>query len=221
VKKLPSGKLYSILIGIGIFPFLINGYINSVIYSYPFWYWSFELLSWVILPATVMTVAIRFGGLRAADIGLSLNVRGRRAVVLLLLICVVIGPVELYLYESAHTYFKHLFPGKAFFEYESLVPASGIARFLVSLYFSLSAGIVEELYFRGLMFKAAGYFAQPVPVYLIVSPLLFALIHWEGGLANVAATLVFGIATAAVFVAIRNLWPLIIGHIYTDYFWFS
>ena len=91
----------------------------------------------------------------------------------------------------------------------------------MAVYFALTAGIVEELYFRGLLLKACSYTAYAVPLYLAASPILFALIHWESGAASTASCYVFGMFYAVTFVVIRNLWPLIVGHVYTDFVWFG
>jgi len=40
-------------------------------------------------------------------------------------------------------------------------------------------------------------------------------------MAEVLATYVVGVVAASLFVIIRNLWPLIIGHTLTDLVWFQ
>jgi membrane protease YdiL (CAAX protease family) len=55
----------------------------------------------------------------------------------------------------------------------------------------------------------------------IYTPIVFALPHWEGGLHNVLATYVCALFFALLFLITKNLWPLIVGHIYTDYVWFN
>jgi membrane protease YdiL (CAAX protease family) len=54
-------------------------------------------------------------------------------------------------------------------------------------------------------------------LYLLVSPILFAAIHWESGWANTGAAYVYGLFAAVAYLAMRNIWPLIVGHFYTDY----
>jgi len=213
-------NLYLVLFGIGIFPFLINGYVNSVIFRTPSLYWSFELLTWIVMPIIVFMLAALNGGLRFVEIGLHGNVFGNRNYYLLALLCIAFGPLDLFIYEHALALFRAAFPGKPFFSYQAVIPDHGVLRVMVALYFGLTAGIVEEMYFRGLFFKISGFFARPLAVYLIFSPALFALIHWEGALSNVLATYVVGVFTAIAFVVLRNLWPLIVGHIYTDFVWF-
>lgn len=214
-------NFYLALFAIGIFPFMVNGYVNSLTFRIPLLYWSFEIVSWVVVPILVFVTAVRRGGLRFSDIGLNSAVFGRRNYGLLVLICIAFGPLELYIYRNAYDFLRTVFPGTPFFSYESVVPESGFLRMIVAIYLSLTAGIVEELYFRGLFFKVSTFFPRPPVVYLSASPLLFALIHWEGGASNVIAAYVLGLFGAAAFLAMRNLWPLIVGHVYTDYVWFS
>ena len=50
--------------------------------------------------------------------------------------------------------------------------------------------------------------------------MLFALVHWQGWLPCVLASYALSMASALVFLGFRNLWPLIIGHVPTDFVWF-
>ena len=222
VNFVPQGNFYVWLIGIGIFPFFINGYVNALLAPVPAAYWAFEVSYWVVLPAILMTVAVRRHGLSMADIGLDTRAFGKRNVLLLVLLCVAFCPVDLFVYKHTYEYLRTVFTGPAFFQYESIVPkADGWPRMGVAIYFALTAGVVEEVYFRGLFHMAVRGRADATGIYLVWSPLLFAIIHWEGGLANVFTTYLFGLFAAAIFLVVRNLWPLIFGHIYTDYVLFS
>jgi membrane protease YdiL (CAAX protease family) len=205
----------------GISPYLINGYVNSKIAAWPALYWSFEVLCWIVIPAAVFAVLVRRDGLRAADLGLHGRIFRRHSVGLVVVACMILCPIDAVGYAGVYGYFRTILPDEGLFKYHSMVPEGGAARLLTTLYFALSAGIVEELYFRGLLFKAASFFPGSSALYLLLSPLLFAAIHWESGPANAAAAYTFGLFSAAVFLMIRNLWPLIAGHIYTDYAWFG
>lgn len=211
---------YLVVLAIGTLPFIVNGYVNSLVFKNPPLYWTLELVYWVAIPAAVFGYAVRRGGLSFAEIGISGEVRGRRNLVLLALLCVVACPLDAILYKELYAFFSARFPPSPVFAYEAVVPEQGISRQVVAIYFALTAGIVEELYYRGLCFRIASFFPRPVVLYLALSPLLFALIHWEGGMANVCATYAFGLIQAVAFLGMRNLWPLIAGHVYTDYVWF-
>jgi hypothetical protein len=214
-------KLFLELIGIGIIPFMINGYINSIVYQIPFFYWCFEIFSWIVLPVIVFFLAIKFGNLHFSDVGIHTKIFGKSNIPLLIFICVIFCPLDYWLYRESINYFQSVFSSKPFFAYQSVMPDEGFLRVLVAIYFGLSAGIVEELYFRGFIFRTCQLFVYSVPIYLVFSPVLFSLIHWEGGITNMLNTYIFGFFGALVFLIFRNLWPLIIGHIYTDYVWYS
>jgi membrane protease YdiL (CAAX protease family) len=218
-QQVDTGRrnLYAACIAAGTFPYLINGYINARIASSPALYWTFELLCWLAVPAVVLVVLVRRAGLRFSEIGLNGRIFGRYSVGLVILMCLVMCLLCAWVYHLALGLSRALLPDNPLFEYQSIVPQSGAAHTLAALYLALSAGIVEEIYFRGLLHKLAGWAARPVPAYLTLSPLLFASIHWETGWAGTAAAYVFGLFTALAFLLTRNLWPLIAGHFYTDY----
>lgn len=218
-----SIKQRNLLIGItaiGISPLLVNGYVNSKIYTLPILYWSFEFLTWIVVPTLALIYAARKGALTFPDIGIHRKIAGRNNLPLLVVLCLLLGPIDLLLYSNLLVLSAAAFPSTGLFAYQSVMPDSVALRVLVAVYFALTAGIVEEVFFRGLLFKVATCFSRPMMVYLTWSPLLFALIHWENGAANVAATYVLGVFVALVYIAVRNLWPLIVGHVYTDYVWF-
>jgi len=221
MKSTKQRNLLITLSVIGITPFLINGYINSIIHEIPAAYWAFELFSWVVVPIIIFTIAIKQVGLRLSEIGINQRIFGTDSIPLLLVVCIIFCPLYLLVYKSSFTFFSSLFPSDPYFTYKTVTPEEGALRIIVVIYFGLSAGIVEELYFRGLMYKISSFFSSPAVIYIICSPIAFALIHWEGGMANILATYITGAFAVLAFLLMRNLWPLIIGHIYTDFIWFS
>lgn len=214
-------NFYLLLFAIGILPFFVNGVVNPFIFQRPALYWSFEITTWVLLPVLVFSLATRIGGLRLAELGLHARIRERRNAGLLLLLCVLAGPIFLFIYSNSLEFFRRFVPGEALFSYASVVPEQGLYRAIVALYLGVSAGVVEELYYRGFFFRISQLFHRPLAVYLVTSPVLFALTHWEGTPAGVPAAFVVGLFACLLFVTIRNLWPLMIGHVFTDYFWYQ
>lgn len=214
----------AILFFVGILPLLLNGFYNSYLSQTPFRYWAVETLTWIVLPSILLWSARRSDLFGAADLGLHLSVSGRSSWPLFLGSILIAAPlvvlVDVYSAEAA----RSLFPvnhGAAAFQYRDLVPATSFPRLLVLLYLCLSAGLVEEVYFRGMarLLFPAGW--QGSLSYIAFSALLFSSIHWEGGVWNLSEALLFGLATSALYVSLGNLWPLIIGHVVSDYLWFS
>jgi len=209
------------LLAIGIAPFYVNGYVNSHIAGTNPAYWVFETFCWLVLPLVIFVILVRYAGLRMVDLGLHDKLGGRSALGFLIFVSLLLCPVGHLIYSGSFNYFTSILPHTAIFQYQDVLPPPGPSRTAVAIYFALTAGIVEELYFRGLIFRACAGMRYPIPAYLLISPLLFALIHWETGPANTAAAYVVGLFSAAVFVALRNLWPLMITHAYTDFAWFG
>ncbi len=205
----------------GIAPFTINGLVNSVIYDNALLYWGFEFLTWIVIPCCILYLVTRTPGFRFSDLGYHGAIRGRHNPGLVLFACVLFAPLCYGVYSVSYTFFKGLFPGQGFFHYESIVPESGILYLVVVIYFGLSAGLVEEFLFRGLLYHAFAGIRHSLALFLLVTPLLFSLVHWEDGLANLASTYIFGLFMAIAYLGLRNLWPLVIGHIFTDLVWFG
>jgi membrane protease YdiL (CAAX protease family) len=202
----------------GIAPLLFNGYVNASIAQWPAVYWSFEFACWIVVPILVLGTLYRSCGLRPSHIGLNGTIFGRRSMGLVILTCVVLSPLTLWIYKNSLNYFATFLPNEGLFQYSSIVPPGGPVRTLVVIYLATTAGVVEEVFFRGLLYNVSAFLSsRVVPLFLIVSPLLFAAIHWESGPANTAAAYLVGLFAAAVYVVMRNLWPLIAAHIYTDY----
>ncbi|MCP4470738.1 MAG: CPBP family intramembrane metalloprotease [Gammaproteobacteria bacterium] len=192
-----------------------------MIYDNALLYWGFELLTWIVIPCFILYRVTRIPGFRFAGLGYHGAIRDRHNPGLVLLASVLFAPLCYGVYAGSYAFFNELFPGQGFFNYESIVPESGTLYLVVVIYFGLSAGLVEEFLFRGLLFQAFAGFRNSLALFLLVSPLLFSLVHWEDGFANLASTYIVGIFMAIAYIGLRNLWPLVIGHIFTDLVWFG
>ena len=202
-------------------PYLVNGWINPHLGDAPVLYWLLEVVFWVGIPGVALFLARKYTALDVAALGFSLELRGRRSVPGLAVACALVSLLMVGLYQLADHYAGVLFGVDETFAYESVMPDSRGARVLVALYLGLTAGFVEETLYRGYACKLAACFARPQLLYLGAGPVVFAVVHWEGGWASVAAAYVMGVVTALVYLLLRNLWPLIVGHCVTDYFWFE
>ena len=90
-------------------------------------------------------------------------------------------------------------------------------------YFLLqTAAIVEESYITVACFtKFIESFNYHKIIYLVFSPLLFALAHWEQGIDGLISNLMFGFIFCLFYMKLKNLWPLVTGHFIVDYIYFS
>jgi hypothetical protein len=110
-------NLYVLLLLAGISPLLINGVINPLIVGYPWAYWSFEVVTWVLLPVFVFGVAFQYGGLRFEQLGIHARIRERRSVGLLVFMCFLAGPLDYSIYAFSLDFFRSVIPGEAIFDY--------------------------------------------------------------------------------------------------------
>jgi membrane protease YdiL (CAAX protease family) len=107
------------------------------------------------------------------------------------------------------------------FEYTHLIPSTGIGSLLVLIYFSVTAGIVEELCFRGILRKICDITKIGHLFFVILSALLFSTIHWEGGIYSICATATCGIFIAVWFLRSGDLVGAMVAHTVSDLILFS
>lgn len=98
-----------------------------------------------------------------------------------------------------------------------------IVRWLKVFFFALSAGIVEELYFRGWLRRLFSQGYLGAGLFVLISSALFALIHWGNGTVDygfnfkhLAVTFCWGLGSALAYLKINNLWFLIVAHALLD-----
>jgi len=81
--------------------------------------------------------------------------------------------------------------------------------------FSLLIGISEELIFRGVFYKLLIQYSRPF--YLIVSSLLFALLHYEQGIGQIMFTFIVGLSFGLSRIAGSHVIILILLHTAIDF----
>lgn len=107
-------------------------------------------------------------------------------------------------------------------DYRAIAREAGAWQPLAVLYFALTAALVEEYVYRGMLGR---YFLdRPDPragAYVAVSVALFASFHWHTGLATLLVSIPTGLFAAIVVVRLRRLAPVIVAHFAIDAFAFS
>jgi len=216
--------LLAALLFVGVLPLMLNGFYKPYLAQMPHIYWVVEILTWIVLPSLLVWIAFRNELFTLSDVGIHIKIFGRSSWPLFLgatlILPILVVWVDAYSISVAQKLFATNYDAIDF-SYRNVVPASGLPRFLVLLYLCLSAGIVEELYFRGMARLLFPKSLAGSLLYIAITAILFSLIHWEGGVWNLTETLLFGLAMSTLYVLSGNLWPLIIGHAITDYLWFS
>jgi membrane protease YdiL (CAAX protease family) len=182
-------------------------------------FWFVDVTKFVLLPAAVLWALARFAGVRPDDYGLRWprNATERETFYGAVLLT---GLVLVPLYFIAEELIWRAWPtARPAFTYGSAVPAAWPLRWLTVAYFSLTAGIVEEIVFRGLPWAWWAPLADTVAkrsIWIAVTSITFGLVHWENGWPDVLTATVFGIAAAILYLRLRNLWPLIAAHVLAD-----
>lgn len=86
-------------------------------------------------------------------------------------------------------------------------------------YVSLTAGITEEIIYRGFLIFALSYIFPDFSIWLVIifSGLLFGLGHTYQGVAEVLKITVVGIFFSALYIGLGSILPLMIFHFLIDY----
>ena len=87
-------------------------------------------------------------------------------------------------------------------------------------YVSLTAGITEEIIYRGFLIFALAYLFPDFSIWLIIifSSLLFGLAHtYQGFATGVLKITVFGVIFSILYIGIGSIFPLIVFHFLIDY----
>ena len=110
----------------------------------------------------------------------------------------------------------------AHFGYNMALPDNAILHALVALFFSATAGVIEELLFRGLFRQMVSALLGPnaVKTYIFGSALIFGLAHWEQGSVGLYRATAFGLAAAILYLKLGDLRPLILAHALIDLYIF-
>ena len=214
--------LIACLIFIGILPYELNGFYNPLLQNSPGQFWVAEILTWILLPIVIYAIGIRHGLFSNRELGFNCTV-ARKQNLLLFLASLVVVPVLLRITYVASDFISQLlFPinyGAIGFSYKNIVPANGVLRVLALLHFSLTAGIVEETIYRGMLKQLFDDNERGNALFVIISSLVFASVHWEGGARGLFLAFSFGIVASVFYALLKNIWPLILGHALSDLLW--
>lgn len=196
---------------------LLNGYWNGPLYhaSAP-GFWLADVATHVAVPVLMLGWLALRHDLRPRDYGLQ---RWRGGVGELLGLGLLALGLFWVSYKPVATFFGHLLQSEgAAVTYLDVMPTAPAARFLVALYFSLSAAVFEEIMYRGLpyVYFMRGWQADRPGLYLFSGALLFGMAHWENGMHEIIGTGCLGLFACALYLKIRTLWPLIGAHFVID-----
>jgi membrane protease YdiL (CAAX protease family) len=203
-------KLILILLLIGITPFLLNGFYNPILISIPAIYWIVEITSWVVIPLII------FNQLHEYNFDFSQAGFINRTFKIKFLYHLILVPLVLTLmFILVYDFSKILFPTNYLqmdFNYSMIIPSNRYLMIISVFYMALTAGVVEEFYYRSLL----RVIIKNSYLYIIISSLVFAMVHFEGGIRLIFTALIYGIGASLYFLKTKNIWPLILGHFIND-----
>lgn len=204
--------------------FLTSGFFRRDLYALsPALYWVFDFLKFVVVPAAAALVLAKRYGLRPRHYGLrgiAEHETWGHFIGLTIFLALILA---LTYYATWHIAWRLLRPEAALPFYQEINP-KGLLRIPVTLYMGVTAGVVEEVLFRGLpLLYLERRFPNSLPrkPYILGTALLFGLVHWGDGPHQVLATFAFGVLAAALYLRLRDLWPLITAHAIIDIYTFA
>jgi len=203
----------------------LDGLFKEALYRRsPTLFWALDFIKFVLVPAIVLawlrwshSVAPARYGIRRFD----KSDHGLRVVAIMLLLSVLLYFIYHHASKAIWRYTWWL--PQAAFTYPDSLP-EGWLHFPAVVYFGLTAGIVEEIFFRGLplLYLRERFKGRDVRVaYVVATSVLFGLIHWENGVHEIIATGIFGALAAVAYLQLRNLWFLVGAHALIDIWTFS
>ncbi len=213
----------AVLLLIGLAPAEFNWLYLSRLSDRPVLFWLVDAGRFVVLPTIVFCWGLYRGLFRSDDLGLHGRVFGKSNDVLFVAVMVAV-PMFLYWLDGLNLRIAAPFSSKEpVFSYAKMLPPAGpdtgLLRFLAVTYMAICAGVVEEFYYRGLVRIVCGRGRFGSVLFVLVSSALFAPPHWYGGVAKIVYVELFAIEAATIYLAIGNLWPLIMAHIIIDWMW--
>ena len=211
-------------IGLVVLPFFLLGFCNSFYLPYLYelnvaYYWVADVTQFVFVPGISLFLLFRGSSLSFSECGFKWPKKRSMWLLLFfntLLLILIYGPMLNYLKTLALGLLPY---SRQLFTFHAVVPDELPWRVVVVFYFAVTAGLVEETFYRGLLFAYWKNCITPLRLFLsysLSSALLFSAIHWEYGLHFVFATFSIGILVAAMYYYSRNIWPFVISHALVD-----
>jgi membrane protease YdiL (CAAX protease family) len=209
---------------IGILPFALNGWYNPVLAQWPLIFWAADLLTFALLPCSILWLVLHRRLATPGDLGFR-TALGNRGWFYTLLTLLVVPGVLVVTYTVASGLANALLPHSkpltsfSYGEMLRLLAPLGWPHLAALGYAAVSAGLTEELYCRSMLLRLFPNTWPGSVAYVLISALLFASVHWEGGSAAIFRTGCFGLLAAILYRAIKNIWPFALAHTVVDLVW--
>jgi hypothetical protein len=179
-------------------------------------FWAVDLCQWVVLPTLLVGLLAQTAALRPRDYGLGVSALDWRYLPWqATAVFATAGPAFV---VARNLSWRVVGPAPLPWPLPKMFP-EGLAGTATWIYASLSAGLVESIFFIGLpwlLYASLGK-APPRPLFFtLVASALFALAHWEQGIPGVIAAFCSHLVLCAWFFRTGTLWPVACGHAMVD-----
>lgn len=204
-----------------IMPFF-NGVYNGYLEQNPLFFWILDITHYIIIPLCVTFYLFKRSNLKMINVGLQIpkNKKDWTDLIihtLLVTICLYIFTSQLFIF------FRQVYPSDKYpsvFEMGWMIPENIGMKYLTTVYYGITAGLVEEFYYRGLLVFLFFLYGMKKSLIVLLISCIFSLVHWEGGPSSIMSTFIFSLVITSYYVRFKMLWPLVIGHFLFDWIWF-
>lgn len=196
----------------------INGfYIEWIFQTNLLIAWAYDILQFVVIPFSLFFILFKYYDITPDCYGILMpsDQFNRNTLIYNSIVSAIILVV---FYKATYALVDRFVGDIPFDGYFNLIP-EGLMQIPVIIYLSITAAIVEEIVFRGLplfIFKKHTNNKYFNIVFVITTSVLFSSIHWESGAPDLAATFVFGVLAAILYLHYKNLIPLMFAHFVGD-----
>ena len=196
-----------------ILPFYLNDFAGIYIDDWRVWL-TIDYLGVKLLPLALVLWLVRSGRVSFRDLGLIRQ--GPVAMVAVFLLLTLVGTM---IDQNGYRLLEGV-PGYA--PLGGMPPITSPAWDWIDLTLGLLlVGIVEELVFRGVMLRFLRSYTQSTLVIVVVSAVVFGLIHWSLGLTAVLVTTAIGAVFMMAYIRTGSLLPIMLAHFAVNFIDFA
>ena len=207
-------KTIIISLGIILLIWSMNGMYMSFLSGYSkTLFWSLDLVQWIVIPLAIIVYLSSRHGLTVDQYGLDFQQLTIKTFIWTVPATLTLYPAFFWVTDFT---WELLGQPSGFFTFHNAYP-EGIMGTVIWLYSALTAGIVESIFFIGLPWLLWSQLVNKnSPAFIAIISVIFAVVHWEQGLHIVTGAFVFSLAACTWYLALRNLWPVLLAHIIID-----
>ena len=177
--------------------------------------WTLDIVTYFLIPSISLLYLLKKKIINLNNIGVVYPIKIRNILIGILLCIVLLISIHFYI----EPWFFNWFPEQLFYGYS--FPETKILNTVTIIYASLTAGVLEEIIFRGLLIFLLFKYIKSVPAVVILSSFIFSLIHWSQGVGQVLTTFVWAIVPAIWYIKSKQIWGLIVCHFIYNFIIFS